>query len=159
MTRATFTIAFGLLCATATAEQPLVTFVSPCDVRDNHGEGRWTIKNDASVPPTDALAIQAVTPSDVFSWPGIDAQITRQSERTGRENDWYSLTGRVVVVRVTADGDVHLELRDAAGDKPGIVICEVPAEPQWCDIRKTIFEWTRTRFPVHVHSARKFIID
>jgi hypothetical protein len=52
--------------------------------------------------------------------------------RTGRENNWYSLTGRVVAVKVEADGDLHLALKDATGDKPGIVVCEVLAKSQWC---------------------------
>jgi hypothetical protein len=82
-----------------------------------------------------------------------------QSERTGIENNWYALTGRVVAVKVEADGDVHVALQDAAGDKPGIVVCEVPAKPQWCEIRKTIFSWTRTRFPLHIQSTRKLATD
>jgi hypothetical protein len=30
-----------------------------------------------------------------------------------------------------------------------------PAKPQWCEIRRTVFSWTRTRFPFHTSSARK----
>jgi hypothetical protein len=33
-----FSITVAMFCGTAAAEQPLVTFVSPCDVRDNNGE-------------------------------------------------------------------------------------------------------------------------
>jgi hypothetical protein len=62
--------AFWFFCSTAWATSPPVTFESPCDCRDNHGEHRWSVKNDPSLPPTDASAIQAVTPSDVFSWAG-----------------------------------------------------------------------------------------
>ena len=43
---------------------------SPCECRGNHGEHRWAAKNDPSTPPVDASAIQAITPSDVFSCPG-----------------------------------------------------------------------------------------
>ena len=68
-----------------------VTSDSPCDCYNAHGEGRWSIKTDPSLPPTDASAIQAVTPSDMFSWPGPDAALTMQSERTGIENKWYVL--------------------------------------------------------------------
>jgi hypothetical protein len=53
------------------------------ECHDNHGKGRWAVKNDPSTPPTDANAIQSVTPSQMFSWPGINAQLTWQSERTG----------------------------------------------------------------------------
>lgn len=45
------------------------------------------------------------------------------------------MTGRLVAVKVEADGDLHLALRDATGDKQGAVVCEVPLKPQWCDIR------------------------
>jgi hypothetical protein len=83
----------------------------------------------------------------MFIWPGIDVQLNWQSKRTGRENNWYALTGRVVAVKVEADGDLHLALQDATGNKPGIVVCEVPAKPQWCEIRQRVFSWTRTRFP------------
>jgi hypothetical protein len=72
MTRSTLTIAaISLVFGTAAAApQSPVTFESPCECRDNHGEHRWSVKNDASLLPTDASAIQLVTPSDVFSWPG-----------------------------------------------------------------------------------------
>jgi hypothetical protein len=42
---------------------------------------------------------------------------------------------------------------------PGIVVCEVPAKPQWCEIRTTVFGWTRTRFPLHIRSTRELTIN
>ena len=69
------------------------------------------------------------------------------------------LTGRVVAAKAETDGDLHVELRDATGDKPGIVIVEVPAKPQWCEIRNTVFGWTRTQFPFHTSSAKKLTLD
>jgi hypothetical protein len=105
--------------------------------------------------PTDERAIQAVTPSDMFNWLGPDVPLTMQSERTGIENNWYALTGRVVAVKVEADGDLHIALADATGDKPGVVVCEVPAKQQWCELRKRVFSWTHTRFPFHTSSAKK----
>ena len=74
MTRAVFTIAVAFLYSTAAAapEQAApepVTCDSPCDCHDARGEGRWSVKTDASLPPTDASAIQAVTPSDMFIGP------------------------------------------------------------------------------------------
>src|SRR5213596_117878 len=155
MVRATFTIAVVFLCNAAAATQPPVTIVSPCECRENHGEHRWAVKNDPSNPPVDASAIQAVTPSDVFSWPGPAEHLTQSSERTGIENNWFALTGRVVDVKVEMDGDLHLALQDATGDKAGIVVCEIPAKQQWCSIRETVFIWTTTRFPFHTSSAKK----
>src|SRR5437016_3639173 len=149
MTRATFTIAaIAFVCSTAAATSPPVTFESPCECRENHGEHRWGAKNDPSTPPSDAGAIQAVTPSDILSWPGTDVHLTQHSERTGREQNWFSLTGRVVAVKVEADGDLHIELSDATGDKQGIVVVEIPLGPKWCDIRTTVFSWSPTRMPV-----------
>lgn len=160
MTRATFRIAAIVFLSSAAAATPVpVTFESPCECHDNHGEHRWAVKNDPSTPPVDASAIQAVTPSDVFSWPGPAEHLTQSSERIGIENNWYSLTGRVVAVKVETDGDLHIALQDASGDKPGMVVCEIPAKPLWCEIRQTVFSWTHTRFPFHTSSARKLKVD
>jgi len=157
MTRTTLTIAVAFLCIAA-ANLP-VTFESPCECRDNHGKHRWSVKVDPSLPPADASAIQAVTPSDIFSWPGPDVPLTQSSERPRIENKWFALTGRVFALRVEADGDLHIALTDATGDKPGIVVVEVPAKPQWCEIRNTVFSWTPTRFPFHTASAKKLTLN
>jgi hypothetical protein len=70
MTRQAFTIAaIAFVCGTAAAA-PLVTYESPCECRGYHGKGRLTEKNDAALPPTDPNAIQAVSPSGIFSWQG-----------------------------------------------------------------------------------------
>jgi hypothetical protein len=94
MTRVPFTIAaIAFVCGTAAANLPPVTFISPCDCRDNHGRHRWSVKIDPALPPTGGNAIQAVTPSDIYSWPGSDVRLTQQSERTGIEQNWFSVTG------------------------------------------------------------------
>ena len=102
---------------------PEITFLSPCECSGAHGKNRWTLKIDPSPVPADASAIQAVTPSDMFSWPGPDVPLTQQSERTGAENKWFALTGRVVALKVETDGDIHIALSDATGDKPGDCCC------------------------------------
>ena len=68
------------------------------------------------------------------------------------------MTGRVVAVKVEADGDLHIALSDATGDTLGTVVCEVPLKPQWCDIRETVFSWTPTRFPFQTSSAKRLKI-
>jgi hypothetical protein len=143
---------------TTAAEQTVVTIVSPCECLDAQAKGRWAVKNDAATPPTDRSAIQPTTPSQMFRWPGIGVQLNWRSERTGVENNWYALTGRVIAVKVEADGDLHLALHDATGDKPGVVVVEIPAKRQWCSIRQTVFSWTRTRFPLHIRSTRKLTL-
>ena len=117
MTYPTTLIVAALLCSTAAATEQEVTCESPCECSSAHGKGRWLVKNDPSSPPTDASAIQSVTPSDIFSWPGPDIHLTQHSERTGIENNWFAVTGRVVAVKVEADGDLHIALSDATGDK------------------------------------------
>jgi hypothetical protein len=154
MTYPTTLIITALLCNTVVAAPQEVTCESPCECSSAHGKGRWAVKNDPSTAPTDASAIQPVTPSDMFSWPAPDVHLTQQSERTGIEQKWFALTGRVVAVKVEADGDLHIALSDATGDKPGTVVCEVPLKPQWCDLRTTIFSWTPTRFPFQTRSTK-----
>ena len=73
----------ALFCSTAAAAPEQVTCDSPCDCHDAHGEGRWSVKTDASLPPTEASAIQAVTPSEMFTWPGPDAPITMYNRAKG----------------------------------------------------------------------------
>jgi hypothetical protein len=156
MKGATFTFAaIVVVCGTAAGAPQEVTCESPCECSSAHGKGRWAVKNDPSTPPTDATAIQAVTPSDVFNWPVPDVHLTQHSERTGREQNWFSLTGRVVAVKVEADGDLQIAVADATGDKPGVVVCEVPCKPQWCEIRTTVLSWTPTRFPFQTRSTKK----
>jgi hypothetical protein len=153
MTRPTHTIAVAFLCTTAVAA-PLVTYESPCECRDNLGKHRWAEKNDPAQPPAEASAIQAVTPSDIFSWQGPTEYLVPSSERIWSEQKWYALTGRVVDLRAEEDGDLHTALQDATGDKPGIVVVEIPAKPEWCE-RKIVFRWTEVQFPFRVRSGRK----
>jgi hypothetical protein len=90
-----FTVAVALLFVTAVAgpQQP-VTFGSPCDCQGNHGEHRWSVRVDPSLPPTDASPIQSVTLLGIFSWPGPDVHLKWESPRVRIENNWYALTGR-----------------------------------------------------------------
>jgi hypothetical protein len=118
--------AIAFFCSTAAAAQQEVTCESPCKCSSAHGKGRWAVKNDPSTPPTDATAIQSVTPSDIFSWPGPAEHLTQSSARTGIENNWFALTGRVVAVKVEADGDLHIELSDATDRRPDNRTNEAP---------------------------------
>ena len=155
MARPTFTIAaIALLWSTAVAT-PLVTFESPRECRDNHGKHRWAEKNDPAVPPMDANAIRAVRPSDIFNWQGPTEPMKSSSERIPAEQNWYALTGRVVELRAEEDGDLHIAFADASGDKSGIVVAEIPAKTQWCELRKIVFAWTQVQFPFRVRSGRK----
>ena len=94
-----FTIAAIASLSVAAATSPPVTFESPCECQGNHGEHRWSVKAHPATPPTDASAIKSVPRSDVFAWPGTDVHLTQSSKCTGIENNWFALTGRVVVKR------------------------------------------------------------
>jgi hypothetical protein len=160
MTRArTFTIAAIVLISSRAIAAPLVTYESPCECRDNHGKHRWSEKKDPALPPADANAIQAVTPSDIFSWQGPTEPLKSSSERIAPEQIWYALTGRVIELRAEEDGDLHIALKDATGDKPGMVVVEIPAKPQWCEIRQIVFGWTQVQFPFRVRSGRKLKVN
>jgi hypothetical protein len=156
LTRATFTIAVALLWSTAAAGPP-VTFESPCECRDAHGKARLAVKSDPSTPPANANAIQSITPSDIYSWPGPDVPLTQSSQRTGIGNKWFALTGRVVALKVEADASARPASRR---DRKQTGHCgEIPAKPQWCEIRNTVFGWTHTLFPFHTSSAKKLALN
>jgi len=58
MMRLTFTIAVALLCSMAAAASEPITCDSPCECHNANGKGRWAVKTDSSLPPTDASVIQ-----------------------------------------------------------------------------------------------------
>ena len=77
------------------------------------------------------------------------------SARIWSEQKWYALTGRVVELRAEEDGDLHIALADASGDKPGMVVAEIAVKAEWCELRKIVFGWTEVQFPFRVRSGRK----
>jgi len=80
------------------------------------------------------------------------------SERIAAEQKWYALTGRVVELRAEEDGDIHIAVADATADKPGVVVPEIPAKPQWCQLRQIVFGLDRGPVPFCVSSGRKLKI-
>jgi hypothetical protein len=98
-------------------------YESSCECRDYHGKDGFTEKNDPALPPTDPNAIQAVTPSDIFSWQGPTEPLTRNSGRIAAQQKWYRCgQDDGVELRAGVDGDLHIALQDATGNKPGIGI-------------------------------------
>jgi hypothetical protein len=65
----------------------------------------------------------------------------------------------VIELQAEEDGDLHIALQDATGDKPGVVVAEIPAKPQWCQLRQIVFGWTPIEFPFRVRSGRKLKIS
>ena len=137
------------------------TFESPCECQGQHGVDRWTPKTDLSPPPPFGVGVPTVAPSDIYQWkgPGPNVPLTRKTEtRLPTEQKWYKLRGRVVDTRVEADGDIHVMLRDATGNKTGTVGVEIPVGPKWCKIRQIVFGWTNAKFPFAIKSNKVFKI-
>jgi hypothetical protein len=161
--RASFALLASLVVASvfARSEAPKVTFVSPCDCQGFHGKNRWVTKTDLSPVPSDKSVIQSVTPSQIYAWEGPrpNVDLTPYSEaRMPSEQKWYALTGRVVDLKVEADGDIHIALVDANGNNVGTVSAEILVGPKWCEIRQIVFAWTTQKFPFTVKIARTFKI-
>ena len=74
------------------------------------------------------------------------------------EQKWYALSGRLVSAKAEADGDIHLTLIHASGNKIGTVSAEIPVGPKWCEIRQIVFGWTKQKFPFTVKSVHDLTI-
>ena len=112
MRRAPFALfAFVVASVFARSTAPEVSFISPCECQGFHGKTRWIAKTDLTPVPSDKSALQSVTPSQIYAWEGLgaDVDLTRQVEaRMPSEEKWYALTGRVVDLKVEADGDASV---------------------------------------------------
>ena len=137
-----------------------MTFISPCECHGFHGKNRWVSKTDFSPVPLDNSAIQSVTPSQIYAWegPGPDVELNSTTKRMPSEQKWYALTGRIIDLKVAADGDIHLALQDADGKNAGTVSAEIPVGPKWCEIRQMVFGWTKQKFPFTVKSMHDLTI-
>ena len=138
-----------------------VTFVSPCECQGQKSGSRWPVKTDPSPVPLDKSTIQSVTPLQIYEWkaPGPDVPLTPKTDtRIAAEQKWYNLTGRLVGLKVEADGDMTLVLKDAEGKKAGSVNAEIPVGPTWCELRKTVFGWTTQSFPFSFKGSQKLEI-
>ena len=127
-----------------------VTFVSPCECQGQKSGSRWPVKTDPSPVPLDKSTIQSATPSQIYEWkaPESNEPLTPETDtRIAAEQKWYNLTGRLDSVKVEADGDITLVLKDAEGKKAGSVGAEIPVGPTWCELRQTVFGWTTPSFP------------
>jgi len=98
-------------------------------------------------------------PTDIAAWNGPGIKITKTGKNEHRipaEQKWYQVTGKVVLVRVEGDGDLHIQLVDvlATNSKTARDIdvevpsnTEVHANTPWCTIRTTVFSWSTQKFP------------
>jgi len=135
-----------------------VTFVSPCECQGQKSGSRWPVKTDPSPVPLDKSTIQSVTPSQIYEWkgPGPNVPLTPKTDtRIAAEQKWYNLTGRLDSIKVEADGDITLVLKDAEGRKAGSVGAEIPVGPTWCELRQTVFSWTTQSFPFSFKESQR----
>jgi hypothetical protein len=109
----------------------------------------------------DKSAVQSITPSQIYKWKGPEPDVPLTPETDTRipaEQKWYNLTGRVVGVKVEADGDITLAVKDARGKRAGTVGAEIPVGPKWCEIRKTVFAWAMQSFPFSFKASQRLEI-
>ena len=135
-----------------------VTFVSPCECQGQKSGSRWPVKTDPSPVPLDKSTIQSVTPSQIYEWkgPGPNVPLTPKTDtRIAAEQKWYNLTGRLDSVKVEADGDITLVLKDAEGKKAGSVGAEIPVGSTWCKLRQTVFGWATQSFPFSFKESQR----
>lgn len=85
-------------------------------------------------------------------------RLTTASKRLVAEQRWYTVTGRVTGMKIEADGDLHIELEDANGNRPGIVGAEIPPGQIWCELRKLALSWTTQRYPFHFGSSKSLTV-
>jgi hypothetical protein len=154
------TAVLAVVLATAAADEAEVEFTSATECRGAHGVYRWEVKTDQEAPPETIAPDHKVKPSDIGKWPVPRGVITTHTPRSGREKEWFEVTGRVALVKAEADGDLHIQLVDAdAGSKVNVVV-EVPVrqhpgDSPWSDIRQKVFGWTKTSFPFSTKSDKR----
>jgi hypothetical protein len=128
------------------------TFVSPTECHNAHAVYRTDVKNDHELPPDHIPAANHVYPSDMAKWPVPEGKYTRQTPRSGREKEWFELTGQVVLAKCEEDGDIHIQLVDPDGKGKVNVVVEIPVkqyveESPWDEIRTKVFSWSTAKFP------------
>ena len=137
-----------MACATESAiSATSAEFDSPCIYKGKAGSYRWKAKTDAAKPHLVA-ANHKLIPSQLYKWTGGKGKITATTPRQGRENEWFEITGRVTLVRLENDGDLHVQLANVSGSTPIHVVVETPSGKGWCGIRQMIFAWTATTLPI-----------
>ena len=143
----------------AEATHPPAQFKDTCHCVDCHGEYRWEVKTDDEPPPAGVLNNNPVTPSQIGNWDGPGGIFTKTTPRRIDERKWWRVTGRVTLVKIEPDGDLHIQLVDENAEDDDVnVVVEVPFGHPWCDIRKVVFGWTNQTFPFQTQ-GKKFSLN
>jgi hypothetical protein len=134
-------------------QHPETVFLSPTECQNQHAVYRILVKNDDELPPDHIPLDHKIRPSDMAAWPVPKGKFTQKTPRSGKEKEWWELTGRVVLAKAEEDGDIHLQLEDADGKGKVQVVVEVPVGQPWDEIRTEIFSWTTAKFPFKTASS------
>lgn len=144
-------VAVGASSAGAQGKSPAkqVTFTSACACPTCHGKHRWDAKTDRAPAPASVPADHRLIPSQVRHWAGPGGDVGKNSPRTGKELEFFELTGEIRWVRAEDDGDIHVQLADQGkGANAKTASVEIPAGEPWCAIRAQLFALTSTTFPL-----------
>jgi hypothetical protein len=155
-----FAAAFAAAFAVAAADEPEVTFVNATECRGEHAVYRIDVKNDLEAPPDTIAPENRIKPSVIAAWPAPRGVITKHTPRSGKEKQWFAVTGRVTLVKAEEDGDLHIQLVDEDGGNKVNVVVEVPVkqligDSPWDKIREEVFGWTKVKFPFKTRSSLK----
>src|SRR6266849_1384754 len=90
-------VIFVSLWTAVASDHPVVEFTGPFECQYNHGVYRWDAKTDHEAPPQQIADDHKVTPSVIAAWPEPRGVITTNTPRSGREKEWYQVTGKVVL--------------------------------------------------------------
>jgi len=155
------TVAAAIIATAAQAQgskrRAQVTFTSACECPTCHAQDRWPEKTVKTQPPVSISADHQLTPSQLRSWNGPGGTFGSQTPRSGKEQEFYQLTGQVRRLVVEADGDLHLQL--AARGTPaneGMASAEIPDGEPWCSIRTELLKTVGATFPFSFGSNRIF---
>jgi hypothetical protein len=156
-------VCFAAALAVWAADHP-VTFFSADDSDGAHGVYRWDVKIDMEAPPDVIPDDHKVKPSTIGDWAAPKGKITGKTPRSGREKEWWEVTGKVVLMKAEDDGDLHIQLCDADNADSVQVVVEVPvrqfaAESPWTEIRTEAFTWTDVNFPLTFSGSKMFTLN
>src|ERR1051326_5010105 len=96
-------LAFCLPSTAWASSSKTCTYNSSCGATDEtqqpcHGTDRWDAKTETTKPPKTIPTDHQITPPQLAEWPGLGGTFDGSAARSGRELEWYELTGRVVKV-------------------------------------------------------------
>jgi hypothetical protein len=137
--------------------------VSPVECKGDQGKWRWKIKTEKGKPPARIAADHKVTPADIAAWDPPEGKVTTRTPRTGKEEEWWELTGKVKRVKAEKDGDLHIQLVGPKGQGRLQVVVEIPVDhgdpdSAWSKMRKTVFGWSSQDFPFTTTTSHKLAL-